>query len=167
MRRHKTILTHVKKLNSFINSIRKSVQLTKIFANEKCRLRLENLTRWGSTFLMLERIYKAYKKGLFSNIKLPVSIKIINTYLNILKHPYLFNTSLQRNTCSISEVIPTILKVISQIKKISTKTTESGKRLCEFLIDEFKIRFKFEFNSDMYKVIIKTSYKYLKLNNLS
>ena len=155
MKKHKTIVQHVKKLNSFINSIRKSVQLTKIFANEKCRLRLENLTRWGSTFLMLERVQKAFNKGLFDNHTLPVSINVINNYLKILKHPYLFSTSLQRDTCTISEVIPTILKLINQIRLMSEKTTQSGKSLCGLLIEQLKIRFEFELESEIYQVKFK------------
>jgi len=45
------MLSHIRKLNIWITKIRKSVELTKIFANAKCRQRLDNETRWGSTFI--------------------------------------------------------------------------------------------------------------------
>ena len=69
-------------MNAYVNRIKQSIELNKVFANAKCRLRLENITRWGSTFLMLERLKKAHKKGLFetldSSSKLPVSIDVFN-----------------------------------------------------------------------------------------
>ena len=161
MNSHGTITKQVKKLNSFISSIRKSVEQTKHFAFDKCRLRLENITRWGSTFLMFEKLQKAHKKGLLENLKLPVSMNVINNYLIILKHPYLLNISLQRNTCTISEVIPSLLKVLHHLQVISEQTTHSGKDLCRLLIEQFKKRFEFELNSDIYKVITL----YFDLNN--
>ena len=67
-------------------------KLNKVFANAKCRLRLEKSTRMGSTFLMLERLKKAYTKDLIDSLvtadKLPVSIDFINSYLKILKPSY-------------------------------------------------------------------------------
>jgi hypothetical protein len=154
MRFHKTILKHVKKLNKFITNIKHTVELTKMFANEKCRLRLDNVTRWGSTFLMLERLQKAHNKGLFNNktVELPLSIDVIKSYLRVLKEPYLLNISLQRDTCSISEVIPSVLFVIHRLESLSKRTSKSCKKLCEFIIEQLKIRFKYEFESDMYKV---------------
>ncbi len=46
----------IRKLNIWITKIRKSVELSKLFANAKCKQRLENETRWGSTYLMLEQM---------------------------------------------------------------------------------------------------------------
>ena len=40
-----------------LSHIKKTNKLTKIFfASEKCRLKLENLTRWSSAYLVLETI---------------------------------------------------------------------------------------------------------------
>jgi hypothetical protein len=60
-------------------------------------LRIENLTRWSSTFLMLESVKRAYDKGAFDEnenifkhiftgyIKIyPVESETINNYLRIL-----------------------------------------------------------------------------------
>ena len=44
------MLKDIRKLNIWISKIRKSVELTKVFANGKCRQRLDIETRWGSTF---------------------------------------------------------------------------------------------------------------------
>ena len=54
IREHKTIERHFRILNNFISKIKKTIHLNRLFANAKCRLRLENITRWGSGFLMLE-----------------------------------------------------------------------------------------------------------------
>ncbi len=55
----------LKKLNLINTHIRKSIQLNKTFNKSKARLRLENVTRWSSAFLMLESVKKAYDKELF------------------------------------------------------------------------------------------------------
>jgi hypothetical protein len=47
---HKKALSNtMRKLNIWITKIRKSVELTIVFANAKCRQQLEKKTRWGST----------------------------------------------------------------------------------------------------------------------
>jgi hypothetical protein len=102
------MLSHIRKINIWITKIRKSVELTKIFANAKCRQRLDYETRWGSTFLMLEQIIKAEKRGLLDEIKeqcpCPVSLTLIQNYVAILIPAYLLNIGLQRQSATISEV---------------------------------------------------------------
>ena len=77
IKKHKTIAKHLRILN-FITKIRNTIELNKVFANKKCRFRLENSTRWRSGFLMLERIKKAYSKGLLNldkqDLNLPVTL---------------------------------------------------------------------------------------------
>jgi hypothetical protein len=67
---------------------------------------LENETRWGSTFLMLEQIVKAEIKGLLNETMdenpCPVQINVIKNYLSILKHAYFFNVGLQRQSATIA-----------------------------------------------------------------
>ena len=81
IKKHNFFSIQIRKLNVWITKIRKSVELTKVFANAKCRQRLENETRWGSTFLMLEQIIKAEKRGLLDEIRnknpCPLSLPII------------------------------------------------------------------------------------------
>jgi hypothetical protein len=57
--------------------------------------RLENTTRWGSSYLSLESLKKAYDRGAFTDTVLPVPIEIVEMYLQILKTPYLTNIEFQ------------------------------------------------------------------------
>ena len=43
------------------------METMKAFIVKKCRLRTENLTRWSSTFLMLESVKRAYDADAFSS----------------------------------------------------------------------------------------------------
>jgi hypothetical protein len=161
IKQHKIIPKHFRLLNIFISKIKKSIELNKVFANQKCRLRLENSTRWGSGFLMLEKIKIAYKKKLFDqenkDLNCPVPIALVNTYLLILKPCYLFNINLQRNNSSIAEIIPAILNIINKLETISKipKLSSSCQQFCELLIAQFKKRFSYELDSEIYQVIQK------------
>ncbi len=77
--------SQIRRINLWITSTRKTVELTKSFANAKCRQRLDNETRWDSTFLMLEQIVKAEKINLFDEIKdqysCLVSLAVIKNFL--------------------------------------------------------------------------------------
>ena len=162
IKNHRNMQTHLRAINIWITKIRKSVELTKVFANAKCRQRLDNDTRWGSTFLMLEQIVKAHKQQLLDEIKYecpcPVSLTLIKNYLSILKHAYFFNIGLQRQSATIAEVIPSVLKCISEWDIIKDKTLPSGKQLCELLIIEFKSKFNYELNSHLYLVSFLDTY---------
>jgi len=69
IKKHQKMQFQIRRINVWITAIRKSVELTKNFANAKCRQRLDNETRWGSTFLMLEQIVKADNRNLLDEIK--------------------------------------------------------------------------------------------------
>lgn len=62
--RHAELCTIIKTLNSSNTHIRKCIDINRMFRNENCRLRLESLTRWSSTYLMLESVKRAYDKGI-------------------------------------------------------------------------------------------------------
>ena len=49
-----------------IKSLNKNL-LPQAFQDKKCKLRVENLTRWSSSFLMLESVKRAYDKGIFDD----------------------------------------------------------------------------------------------------
>lgn len=147
------ICTILASLNKFINHVKRTVSLNNIFVNLKCRLRLENATRWGSAFLVLETIRKAHEKNAFeASEQLPVPIKVIDVYLRILKPAYLVNVSLQSSNSNIGEVIPNIIRLINYWT--SLKVTNAPKQLCDKLIDQFKQRFHDEIESKIYKVKI-------------
>ncbi len=54
------------KLTRFAGSIKHSINIMKIHVENKACLRCENLTRWSSTFMMLEAFKKCYEKDVFS-----------------------------------------------------------------------------------------------------
>jgi hypothetical protein len=107
---------------------------------------------------LLESLKKAYTKGLFDSLepanKLPVSIDVINSYLKILKPAYLVNIYLQRNSSCIAEVIPLVLKLINNWELLLRQynVSKSCKIFCKYLIDEFKRRFNYELESELYQV---------------
>ena len=43
-------------------TIRKTIRFSHTFRLLNCRLRLENMTRWSSAYLMLESVKRAYNK---------------------------------------------------------------------------------------------------------
>ena len=61
--RHSGIREAIEELNSSNKKIRKTIELNRAFRNLKCRLRLVNLTRWSSVYLLLESVKKAYEKS--------------------------------------------------------------------------------------------------------
>lgn len=50
----------VLQLNRANDHIRRTVCLATLFREKKCLLRLDNLTRWSSVFLMLQSVKRAY-----------------------------------------------------------------------------------------------------------
>ena len=105
MESHKTICNYIRILNNANSSIRRSIALSRTFREKKCRLRLENKTRWSSAYLMLESVKRAYDRGAFSDVECPLSLETIELYLQILKPSYLLNIFFQSNHSSISDTI--------------------------------------------------------------
>jgi hypothetical protein len=74
------------------------VFLFKIFKDKICFLRCENLTRWLSSFLMLELVKRAYEKGAFEKGRVrkgkddenscPCDLETIEMYHQILAPAY-------------------------------------------------------------------------------
>lgn len=115
---------------------------------------LENSTRWGSSFLVLESILRAYEKDAIDSNnpehQLPIPIQVIENYMNVLKPVYLCNVGFQSNNAKISNVIPSLLKLIYKLEKL--KTSLQGKMLVTLLINEIKEKFNYELNSELYQV---------------
>jgi len=93
---HQPFLELIRSLNNQIASIKKSIRLSHNFTLLKCRLRLENATRWSSTYMMLESIKKAFDRNAFKDVTLP--IKEIEIYLQILKPAYILSLNWQKET---------------------------------------------------------------------
>jgi hypothetical protein len=62
--RHPDLSRILRTLANSNTHIRKSIELNRVFRKKKCRLRLENLTRWSSAYLMLESVKRAYDRGI-------------------------------------------------------------------------------------------------------
>ena len=102
----------LKKLSSCASECQ--LQKVKCF-KKKNRIRNENLTRWSSSFLILNSFSKAYLKKCFENgLKCPVSQEKIEFYLNLLLPAYRFSLLYQRNKCHIGDVLPGLLLLIEQ-----------------------------------------------------
>ena len=103
LKQHGQIRRILATLNRCNAQIRKRIKLNAVFVNRKCRLRLENATRWSSAFR------SAFDKGAFDvdpELNCPIDRNVIECYFQVLKPVYLFSTSLQSNISSIADVIP-------------------------------------------------------------
>ncbi|RNA41797.1 hypothetical protein BpHYR1_051765 [Brachionus plicatilis] len=144
----------LKELNTSNSHVRNSIKLNDIFREKKCRLRLENLTRWSSAFMMLESVKRAYDKGAFNEnnleLKCPVQLKTIETYIQILKPAYLFSIGLQNNNTSIVGVLPGLFQMLYICEKMDLED-EIQQRLCALLMVSVRHKFDFELNSPIYK----------------
>ena len=116
---------------------------------------MENLTRWSSAYLMLESVRKAILKKAFDqtdeNLKCPVSLKTIETYLQILRPAYQMTINFQSNSSSIADLLVSIKRAIYFWENLNV--TGEEKELCQLLVQFVKKKFEYEINSDVYKVI--------------
>ncbi len=141
----------LKDLNKANAHVRRSITLNNAFKTQKCKLRLENLTRWSSAYLMLLSVSKAFKKNLFNEAnQCPVDIQIVEIYLGILEPAYVLSQQFQFNHSSIADVIPSIKRLIYTFKQMDPP--ESQKKLCKYLVTSVLEKFNYELNSNVYKV---------------
>lgn len=151
----------IRLVNASNAHVRRSVQLNRVFRENKSRLRIENLTRWSSAYLLLESTKRAYDNNMFnennSEATCPVDLRTIEIYLQILKPAYLLSLAFQLSSSSIADTIPSILKLIHTYEHLDTQ--EAPRELCSLLIETIKAKFDFELNSDVYKAasILKVS----------
>ena len=112
---HKPASDLINKLNACSSHIRRCIQKNREFRLSKCRLRLENLTRWSSAYLMLESIKRAYDKKMFdSSADCPVGLDEVELYLQILKPVYLLSISFQNSHSSIADTFPSRIFFITR-----------------------------------------------------
>lgn len=106
----KPLIRVVNTVNASNSHFRKTVKLSAAFRRKKCRLRLENSTRWSSVYLMFESVKRAFDRNMFDqdNIELssPIELEVVELYLQILKPAYLLSISFQLNHSSIADTIP-------------------------------------------------------------
>ena len=145
----KTFVNLIKKLNKFSTSSHMSVIQAQIFRIKKNRLRSENLTRWSSTFMLIFSYYKGYVKGIFNDdYKCPVSKSQLEFYLTLLMPSYKFSLYHQRNNSNIGHTVPSVELLIAKYEKLSKDPKK--KQFCNNIIKNFKHKFKFELDSNIY-----------------
>jgi len=109
---HKPLSKMLGKLSKFAASVKHSINLSKIHLSNKCCLRCENATRWGSSFLMLWSYIKAYNSSAFEFESCPYTLEKIELYFQILKPVYRFNLFVQKTNSTICEVLPLLSTLI-------------------------------------------------------
>jgi hypothetical protein len=106
---HQVICRLIRRITRHNSHIRNCINLNRTFRINKARLRLDNVTRWSSAYLVLKSVKKAYDKNLFDQndpeLRCPVDKKTVETYLQILKPAYTLNLFFQKSNSSISDTI--------------------------------------------------------------
>lgn len=128
-----------------------SINLYKLNISKKARLKLEIITRWSASYMMLESFQKAYLRKAFADDNpCPVKLETIELYMQILLPAFKFNLVMQKTSCSIADVVPNLLIMISKWNRM--ELTGVYKNLCNLLIAAFKHKFAYEMNSTVYSV---------------
>ena len=150
--KHGLILEILRTLSSANTSVRKSICDNRIFRNLKCRPRIYQKTRWCGAILLLFSNKRAYDKGAYDEVNTcPISLEVIETYIQILKPVYFTTLGWEKNSSSIADVIPQVLFLIEFWTKVEIKDSKA-RELCYFLIHFAKIKFDYELNSPIYQV---------------
>lgn len=150
-KKHNDLSRVLRSLSKYAAKTKHSLSLIQTFNDNKSRLRLDNLTRWLSSFLMLYSFYKAYKKNSFPvKLPCPVSLLVIEKYLLILLPAYQFNLIMQSSLSSIAEVVPSLMIMLSRWKRLQVDGVY--KSLCNYLVQSFTHKFEYELHSPVYQV---------------
>ena len=147
-------------LSSANSEISNCIQVNRVFRDLKCRPKIYNKARWSGGMILLLSNKRAYEKGAFETTECPISLEIIEMYIKILLPGYQFTLNLHSNHASIADVIPAVLYLINRWDKMEINDPE-GKDLCYFLIHFMRLKFKYELESPIYRVIF---FEYIILN---
>ncbi len=149
--RHSFIKDMIKTLNSSNVETKRAISLNKIFADKKCRLRIENLTRWSSTYLMLEAVKRAYDRGAFDEAKpCPIEKDVVEVYLQILAPAYLVSIGFQSKHSSISDVLIAVRRLKYTLENMNVE--REARAFCNILCECIDEKFEYEMNSPINKV---------------
>ena len=139
------------KLSKYAGTVKNSINLYKMHISKKARLRIENDTRWSSSFLMLEAFQKAYLRNALPVDKpCPISLKTIECYMQILSPAFKFSLLMQKTSSTIADVVPNVLIMLSKWNRM--EVVGNYRKLCDLLIKAFNHKFEFELNSEIYSV---------------
>ena len=92
-------------LSSYSAKHKNSISRVKLSIKRKARLRIENKTRWSSSYLVLESHHKGYLRDILpADFPCPVKFADIDYYLQILLPALQFNLIMQKTKSSIADV---------------------------------------------------------------
>ena len=143
-RNHQELSDLLKSITQSSVNIRKVIRLSNTFRLLKFRLRLENLTRWSSSYLMLESVKRAHSRNAFQGLDFEIPMTLIDIYLQILKPAYILTLSWQKETVTIADLLLGITKYIHDLERYDLE--EKPKRFCLILIKCIKDKFHYELN---------------------
>ena len=153
---HLSLSNMLRRLSKFCASSRRSIFKANLHNDNKSRLRCDNQTRGNSSFLMLVSVKKAYKKKTFNDdYQCPYSLPCINNYIQVLLPVYRFSLFMQRNNCPIGEVIPALLMLFEDLKKLKVNgiaVTGNYAALRDLLTESLQKKFYYELHSNVYLV---------------
>lgn len=130
----------ISKLTKFAAKHKNTLSSVKLCVAKKVRLRINNETRWASVFLLLDCFHRAHTRNVFNDtFKCPVSLAVIEMYLQILLPAFHFNLIMQKTTSTIANVLPALHMILSKWTRCAV--TGSYKLLCNSLIKVFKFIF--------------------------
>ncbi len=125
-------------LNYSNSRARRSIQLNRMFRIKKFRLRLENLTRWSSAYLLLESVKRAFDAGLFDEFETERnSIQLLWNLSSSSKACLLIFNHFQGINANIYKIIPSVLKLIQDNNNKTMKLKGEPKKLAKLITDIF------------------------------
>ncbi|CAF1029887.1 unnamed protein product, partial [Brachionus calyciflorus] len=162
IRKNRSLENLLTTLSRYAARNKNSINNSKYFIQKKARLRIENTTRWSSSFLMLESFHNALKKNAFPpDEPCPALLIEIELYMQILLPAFQFNLIMQKSKSTIADVLPTLQIMISKWNRM--KVSGNYRKLCDSLISSFKYKFDYELNSSIYAVASLINVSKLKL----
>ena len=150
IKKHTTLCAKLNSLSTFASSVKNSIVLIQDFINAHSKLKLDNTTRWSSSFLMLQSFKNAFKKGALTDETSPVQLAVIDKYIQVLIPAFRFNLSMQKNSASIADVLPQLKMMLSTWNRF--QVAGDYKRLSDLLIAAFTKKFAYEMASPVYAV---------------
>jgi len=97
----------------------------------------------GCSFFLLDCFHRVYTRGLFTeDFRCPVSLSLIDTYLQFLLPAFQFNLVMQKTSSTIGDVVPTLHIIISKWKRYDLP--QSYRQLGFAFIEN---KFSYELNS--------------------
>lgn len=118
-----------------------------------CGSHLENPTRRSPALLVLLSVINAYNKGAFKAVGCPVNIDESEIYAQILLPTYSTSLLFQNDYSTIDMIIPNIWKLIHFYQICEFGFEEHDYRdFCTTLIHYLKRKFKYELESQIYRV---------------